>query len=57
MAAVAERMSDNAVRARLREAPQESVDDAELAPGPRRRTPELLLGLLLVVAEIGRAHV
>jgi len=47
---VAERMSDNAVRARLREAPQESVDDAELVSGPRRRAPELLLGLLLVVA-------
>jgi hypothetical protein len=49
-AAVAERMSDNAVRARLREAPQESTDEVEFVAGPRRRTPELLLGLLLVVA-------
>ena len=47
---MAERMSDNAVRARLRDAPQESIDDAELVSGSRRRTPELLLGLLLVVA-------
>ena len=48
-ATVAERMSDNAVRARLREAPQESTNDVEPVPGSRRRTPELLLGLLLVV--------
>ena len=46
---MAERMSDNAVRARLRETQNETVDEDVVAPRARRRTPELLLGLLLVV--------
>jgi hypothetical protein len=50
MAAVAERMSDNAVRARLRDASQEVIEDEVAPPRSRRRIPELLLGLLLVVA-------
>ena len=46
---MAERMSDNTVRARLRDASNESIDDEVVVPRARRRTPELLLGLLLVV--------
>ena len=46
---MAERMSDNAVRARLRDAQNEPDDDEVVAPRAKRRTPELLLGLLLVV--------
>jgi len=42
-------MSDNAVRARLRDASPEDVDDDVVPPRTRRRAPELLLGLLLVV--------
>ncbi|MFM8506419.1 MAG: SAF domain-containing protein [Actinomycetota bacterium] len=42
-------MSDNAVRARLRDASPEDVDDDVAPPRTRRRTPELLLGLLLVI--------
>jgi len=42
-------MSDNAVRARLRDTQNETVDEDVVAPRARRRTPELLLGLLLVV--------
>jgi hypothetical protein len=42
-------MSDNSVRARLRDTTNESLDDDIVAPAGRRRFPELLLGLLLVV--------
>jgi hypothetical protein len=48
-AAVAERMSDNMVRARLRDDTHESPDDDVITPRPRRRTPELVLGILLVL--------
>jgi len=42
-------MSDNMVRARLRDTSSESLDDDVVTPTGRRRFPELLLGLLLVV--------
>jgi hypothetical protein len=42
-------MSENTVRARLRDTPQETVDDGDFVPSAGRRSPELLLGLLLVV--------
>jgi len=48
MAAVAERMSDNAVRARLREIDGDEPSDA-IPQREKRRAPELLAGLLLVL--------
>lgn len=46
---MAERMSDNTVRARLRDTSHDSPDDDVAAPRTKRRFPELLAGLLLVV--------
>jgi hypothetical protein len=46
---VAERMSDTAVRARLRDTETEPIDEVSDAPASRRRSPELLLGLLLII--------
>ena len=45
---MAERMSDNLVRARLRDTTNEPLDDDVVTPTKHRRFPELLLGLLLV---------
>lgn len=42
-------MSDNAVRARLRDASIETAEDGVDAPAPRRRVPEVLFGLLLIL--------
>jgi hypothetical protein len=42
-------MSDNTVRARLRDTNTEPLDDDVVVPASRRRFPELLLGLLLVI--------
>ena len=42
-------MSDNAVRARLRDVPQELEDEVDARPKKGRRTPELLLGGLLIL--------
>ena len=46
---MAERMSENTVRARLRDTPQDAVEEGDFVPSARRRSPELLLGMLLVV--------
>lgn len=46
---MAERMSDKTVRSRLRDALNEPGDTDIGEPRARRRTPEMLLGLLLVV--------
>lgn len=46
---MAERMSDKAVRSRLRDALNEPGDDDIVVPRTGRRVPEMLLGMLLVV--------
>jgi hypothetical protein len=47
---VAERMSEQSVRSRLRDALNEPSDDDIVGPRARRRIPEMLLGLLLVTS-------
>ena len=47
---MAERMSEQSVRSRLRDALNEPSDDDIVGPRARRRIPEMLLGLLLVTS-------
>lgn len=46
---MAERMSDKEVRARLRDSSRDVADDGDDDAPARRRTPEFLIGLLLVI--------